>query len=106
MTNSMYPEITPEEVEALLNEGKQLNLIDVREIDEWESGHIKEASSLPLSELQERVNELEKDADLIIVCRSGNRSGRACEFLQAQGYKVTNMTGGMLQWQGEVEFGA
>ncbi|GGG80006.1 rhodanese-like domain-containing protein [Paenibacillus radicis (ex Gao et al. 2016)] len=102
----MYPEITPEEVEALLNEGKQLNLIDVREIDEWESGHIKEASSLPLSELQERVNELEKDADLIIVCRSGNRSGRACEFLQAQGYKVTNMTGGMLQWQGEVEFGA
>ncbi|WP_042160655.1 rhodanese-like domain-containing protein [Paenibacillus gorillae] len=102
----MFPEITPEEVEGLLNEGQQLNLIDVREIDEWESGHIKEASSLPLSELQERVNELDKDADLIIVCRSGNRSGRACEFLQAQGYKVTNMTGGMLQWQGEVEFGA
>ncbi|MFF2482552.1 rhodanese-like domain-containing protein [Paenibacillus sp. NPDC058071] len=97
--------ITPEEVESRLKNSEKLHLIDVREIDEWESGHIKEAVSLPLSELAERYEELDKNAPLIMVCRSGNRSGKACDFLEAQGYNVTNMTGGMLAWQGEVALG-
>ena len=99
----MIATINPEEVEALLKEGKELHLIDVRELDEWESGHIKEARFLPLSELEARVGELDKNEEYIMVCRSGGRSGRACEYMQALGYKVTNMTGGMLKWQGEVE---
>ncbi|MFX3635545.1 MAG: rhodanese-like domain-containing protein [Candidatus Pristimantibacillus sp.] len=101
----MHNEITPEEVEARLKNGEKLNLIDVREADEWESGHIKEARSIPLSELQERFAELEKGEDLIMVCRSGGRSGKACDFLEEQGYSVTNMVGGMLQWPGEVALG-
>ncbi|MGO4106752.1 rhodanese-like domain-containing protein [Paenibacillus sp. YAF4_2] len=101
----MYSEITPAEVEERLKSGEKLHLIDVREDDEWESGHIQEAVSLPLSVFGERFGELPKDESLIMVCRSGGRSGKACDFLDAQGYKVTNMTGGMLAWTGEVAYG-
>ncbi|CAM3151092.1 rhodanese-like domain-containing protein [Paenibacillus lupini] len=101
----MYSEITPAEVEERLKSGEKLHLIDVREDDEWESGHIQEAVSLPLSVFGERFGELPKDESLIMVCRSGGRSGKACDFLHAQGYKVTNMTGGMLAWDGEVAYG-
>ncbi|WP_336785952.1 rhodanese-like domain-containing protein [Paenibacillus sp. MMO-177] len=101
----MYPEITPAEVEERLKNGEKLNLIDVREDDEWEAGHIAEAVSVPLSQFGERYEELPKDQALIMVCRSGGRSGRACDFLHAQGYNVTNMTGGMLVWTGDVAYG-
>ncbi|GLX70778.1 rhodanese-like domain-containing protein [Paenibacillus glycanilyticus] len=101
----MYSEITPTEVEERLSNSEKLNLIDVREDDEWESGHIAEAISIPLSLFGERYEELPKEEALILVCRSGARSGRACDFLHAQGYKVANMTGGMLAWNGEVAYG-
>lgn len=102
----MYSEMTTAELEDQLKEGKALNLVDVREPDEWQDGHIKEARSIPLSELQERMDELgQGDKDLILICRSGGRSGKACDFLQAQGYKVVNVAGGMLQWQGDVATG-
>ncbi|WP_419873187.1 rhodanese-like domain-containing protein [Candidatus Pristimantibacillus sp. PTI5] len=102
----MYPEMTAAELAIQLKEDKPLNLVDVREPDEWQDGHIKEARSIPLSELQERINELKQgDQDIVLICRSGGRSGKACDFLHAQGYKVVNVTGGMLQWPGEVVYG-
>lgn len=102
----MYPEITAAELENLLKEGKAINLIDVREPDEWQAGHIKEARSIPLSELQERMGELEEGGEeIVLICRSGGRSGKACDFLHAQGYKVVNVTGGMLAWPGAVATG-
>ncbi|OMF36712.1 sulfurtransferase [Paenibacillus sp. FSL H8-0548] len=102
----MYPEITAAELESQLNEGKAINLIDVREADEWQEGHIKEARSIPLSELQERINEFKQgEQDIVLICRSGGRSGKACDFLHAQGFKVVNVSGGMLQWSGEVAYG-
>lgn len=102
----MYPEMTAAELDIQLKEGKKLNLVDVREPDEWQEGHIKEARSIPLSELQERINELQQgEQDIVLICRSGGRSGKACDFLHNQGYKVVNVTGGMLQWPGEVVYG-
>ncbi|MNE77369.1 putative adenylyltransferase/sulfurtransferase MoeZ [compost metagenome] len=102
----MYPEITAEELEQQLKQGKSINLVDVREPDEWQAGHIKEARSIPLSELQERMSELSQgDKELVLICRSGGRSGKACDFLQSQGYKVVNVAGGMLAWPGEVALG-
>ncbi|NIK75478.1 rhodanese-related sulfurtransferase [Paenibacillus castaneae] len=102
----MYPEITTAELESQLKEGKSINLVDVREPDEWEAGHIKEARSIPLSELQDRLDELQQgEQDIVLVCRSGGRSSKACDFLNAQGYKVVNVTGGMLAWPGEVVYG-
>lgn len=99
----MFREMTTAELEELLKRGEKLNLIDVREPDEWEEGHIKEARLIPLSEFQARANEVhDVEGDVVFICRSGGRSGRVCEFLGLQGFDVTNVSGGMLAWTGEV----
>lgn len=95
--------MTAKEVEALLNEGKTLNMIDVREVDEVEAGKIPGAIHIPLGLVEFRMNELDKSKEYIMICRSGGRSGRAAQFLEGQGYNVINMTGGMLTWEGKVE---
>ena len=96
-------EMTAREVEALLNEGKKLNLIDVREVEEVAAGKIPGAVNIPLGLIEARMNELDKSKEYIMVCRSGGRSGRASQFLEINGFNVINMSGGMLSWEGEVE---
>lgn len=96
-------QLTTKEVETLLNEGKAVQLIDVREVDEVAAGKIKEAINIPLGLIEFRMHELDKSKEYIIVCRSGARSGRATEFLTGQGFKATNMTGGMLAWEGPIQ---
>lgn len=96
-------EITAKEVEQLLNGGYRLDIIDVREVEEVKAGMIPGAVNIPRSLLEFRMNELAKDKEYIIVCRSGGRSARAVQFLESYGYNVTNMTGGMLAWEGPVE---
>ncbi len=93
-------QITAKKVEALLNDGKSLNIIDVREVDEVEEGKISGAVNISLGLIEFRMHELDKSKEYIMVCRSGGRSGRASEFLENQGFKVINMTGGMLAWEG------
>ncbi|WP_257351551.1 rhodanese-like domain-containing protein [Pseudalkalibacillus decolorationis] len=95
--------ITPSEVEKLLKEGKTISIIDVREDEEVESGIIPAAHHIRLMEIPERLNEIEKETEHIIVCRSGRRSENACLYLEDQGYKVRNMVGGMLEWEGETK---
>lgn len=95
--------ITAKQVEELIKEGKTLNLIDVREADEVAAGKIPGAVNTPLGLIEFRMNELDKTKDYIIVCRSGARSGRATQFLESYGFKVKNMTSGMLAWEGSVE---
>ncbi len=95
-------EISPEDVQAKLEQGEQLQLIDVRELDEWNAGHIPQAKLISLGLLPYQLDMLDKERPLIMVCRSGARSHRACEYLQELGYDVTNMAGGMLAWSGEV----
>lgn len=99
----MMKEITAKQVEKLLAEGKELNIIDVREVGEVQGGHIPNATNIPLGLLEFRMNELSKSTPYIMVCRSGGRSGQATAFLQSQGYDVTNMEGGMLSWEGDVQ---
>lgn len=100
---SKWGEITTKEVEKLLGVGKDVQLIDVREVEEYKNGHIKSARLIPLGQLDVRLNEIDRDKETILVCRSGARSGRACDLLADHGYKkVKNMIGGMLNWQGEV----
>lgn len=76
-------------------------IYDVREQDEFEAGHAEGAISIPLSELGQRYTEIPQDRDVLIICKSGGRSGQACEALEQAGYKVTNVTGGSLDWYGE-----
>ena len=96
-------EMTAKEVETSLNKGINLNIIDVREVDEVASGRIPGAENIRLGLLEFRMHELDKAKEYIIVCRSGGRSARAAQFLEYRGYKVINMTGGMMSWEGKME---
>ena len=84
-------------------EAKTLNLIDVREADEFASGHLPGAINLPLSDFLERYGELDKDKSYHIICRSGARSAQACAFLAGEGYDVINVAGGTSAWLGDLE---
>jgi rhodanese-related sulfurtransferase len=96
-------QITVKEVEALINEGKKLNIIDVREVDEVAAGKIPGAVSIPLGLVEFRMHELNKTKEYLMVCRSGGRSGQASRYLESYGFNVINMVGGMLAWEGKVE---
>ena len=74
-------------------------LLDVREPSEWQAGHVDGAVLIPLGELQSRISELPADQDILIICRSGNRSGQARDLLRAAGMKnTTSVSGGMNAW--------
>jgi rhodanese-related sulfurtransferase len=94
--------ITPEEVKERLDKGEQLNLVDVREPHERAEFNIGGAH-VPLGQVQMmQVDELEnlKNEEVIVYCRSGNRSGQAAMILETLGFTNTkNLSGGMLAWQ-------
>jgi len=79
-----------------------IQLIDVREIDEYESGHIAEAKNVPLSELTERTGELDASRPVHIICLSGGRSMNAAMYLEQAGFDVTNVSGGMMSYEGTI----
>ena len=97
------PTITPEEIKEKLEKGEKLNLIDVREEEEVLQGMIPEAKHIPMGEIPDSLDQLDKQKEYIFICRSGRRSENVCRYLQEQGYKVRNMIGGMLAWSGEVK---
>ncbi|MBP1966664.1 rhodanese-like domain-containing protein [Paenibacillus aceris] len=105
MSNKIYKEVLPQEVLELIQKEKNVTILDVREQDEWESGHIPGAKHIPLGQIARVLNEIAPKQETIIVCRSGNRSGVACDYLSSMGYNVTNMSGGMSQWSGELAYG-
>jgi rhodanese-related sulfurtransferase len=72
--------------------------LDVREPDEWQAGHIDGAVHIPLADLPSRVGELSPEAELIVICRSGARSGRAVGWLNQNGFDAVNFDGGMQSW--------
>ncbi|GIQ62496.1 rhodanese-like domain-containing protein [Paenibacillus cisolokensis] len=77
----MIPKWTTDELQRKLEQGEKINLIDVREQEEWEEGHIAEARHIPLSQLAERYEECKSGEEpIVLICRSGNRSGKACDF--------------------------
>ena len=96
-------EITAEELANKLAANEDVNIIDVREDFEVEEGKIPQAKHIALGEVETRLSELDKGKHYYMVCRSGARSGNACQFLTQQGFDVTNMAGGMIAWPGEVK---
>ncbi|WP_071393791.1 rhodanese-like domain-containing protein [Bacillus tuaregi] len=95
--------ITTNELMEKLEAGEKLELVDVREHDEVAMGMIPGAKHIPMGDIPASLGSFDKDKEYIMVCRSGSRSAYVCEFMQAQGYKVRNMTGGMLDWRGKTE---
>lgn len=77
----------------------QLHIIDVRQMPEIAAGTVPGAEAVPLHTLPLKVNELDRNKKLVVVCRSGARSAQACMFLAQQGFdQVYNLRGGMLAW--------
>lgn len=73
----------------------EIQVLDVREQEEYDALHLEGVTLLPLSELLDRYTELDKAQPYYVICRSGKRSARACQFLEEQGYDVTNVQGGL-----------
>jgi molybdopterin-guanine dinucleotide biosynthesis protein A/rhodanese-related sulfurtransferase len=90
------PEIDVEQLERLVADGA--TIVDVREPDEWAEGHIDGALLISLVDLPERVDDIPDQGAVYLVCRSGNRSSKAAEFLMRQGYDAINVSGGMVAW--------
>ncbi|EQC48913.1 rhodanese-like protein [Bacteriovorax sp. BSW11_IV] len=91
------------ELKEKMDKGETVVLIDCREQDEWDAGHIPGAKFVPLSRFQELYSSelpADKNAQIIMQCRSGKRSLNACMFLQGEGYEdLINLEGGILAWQ-------
>jgi rhodanese-related sulfurtransferase len=74
-------------------------LLDVREQDEWDAGHAPDAHHVPMSALIARIDEVPQDGQVVIMCRSGHRSGQVVTYLSGQGRaNVANLDGGIVEW--------
>ncbi len=90
--------IEPSELETVLKKNNAV-VVDVRGINEYNAGHIKDALHIQLGDLPHRLNELDKDKNIIMHCAGGDRSSTACSILQKHGFKkVTNLAGGYGAW--------
>jgi adenylyltransferase/sulfurtransferase len=88
----------------MLDRGDQFVLIDVREPHEYKICNIPAAKLIPLGEVPQRLHELDKNADIVIHCKSGMRSAKACGILKQAGFQhVRNMKGGILAWSDRVD---
>lgn len=96
-TGQLPAEVSVQDAAALRDRGALV--LDVREPDEWASGHIPDATLIPLGELPARSGELPADRPIVVICRSGNRSAQGRDILRAAGFaEVTSVTGGMTDW--------
>jgi sulfur-carrier protein adenylyltransferase/sulfurtransferase len=106
MDDQDTPEMAVTELKQRLDRGEKLTIIDVREPYEWEIGNLGPhgAKLIPLGELPQRAGEIDRDATVVLQCRSGARSERALHFLRSQGYsKLYNLEGGILAWSDQVD---
>lgn len=75
-------------------------LLDVREDDEWQRGHAPGAQHIPMGQVPARLDEIDQDAALFVVCQVGGRSQRVAQYLARNGYHPVNVAGGMQAWAG------
>ena len=92
-------EVNREEARKMVDEGAQL--IDVRADHEWDAGRISGAKHVPLPELPQRLDEIEKDRPVVVYCRGGNRSSMATDALTEAGYDAVKLSEGIVGWSGD-----
>ena len=91
------PSVSATEARELVRSGAQL--IDVRKTGEWNAGHAPQATHIPTGQVDARMNRFKKGKDIVVVCRSGNRSRSVTSKLRKQGYEAFSLSGGMRAWQ-------
>ncbi len=93
------PIINAQEAQAKLAARPAPLVLDVRQPEEFKTGHIAGATLIPLNQLSGRIGGLPREREILCVCASGSRSSAAARQLAAAGFKVTNLQGGMMAWQ-------
>lgn len=87
--------------EKVKSDQEKINIIDVRPADYYEKGHIPNALHMPYSQIEDRLDELNKDEHYYTICQDGKGAKKSAELLDKQGFKVTRVTQGMPDYPGE-----
>jgi len=97
--------ITATELKQRLDNGEDVQIVDVREANEVAIARIPNSIHIPLAQVLERVSEIDPSRDTVVHCKMGGRSARAIEALQRAGYagNLSNLTGGIIAWSNEVD---
>jgi len=98
-------EITPAELKQRLDNGDDIQIVDVREDNEVAIGRIPNSIHIPLGQILSRMKDLDPSRETVVHCKMGGRSARAIDALQRSGYqgKLINLKGGILRWSDEVD---
>ncbi len=102
---AMYEQITPIDAKKIMDSGEEHIILDTREQDEFDEGHIDGAIQIPYTEIENKAEEMlpDKDAQILVYCRSGRRSKIASESLAKLGYTNVKEFGGIIDWPYEIE---
>jgi rhodanese-related sulfurtransferase len=103
--NNQPQEITATELKQRLDNGEDIQIIDVREQNEYDFARIPNSKLIPLAQVINRMNEIDPDRETVVHCKGGGRSARAIEALRRAGFegKLLNLKGGILGWSNEVD---
>jgi molybdopterin/thiamine biosynthesis adenylyltransferase/rhodanese-related sulfurtransferase len=97
-------ELTVEELKRRIDRGEDLFILDVRNPPEYQIGRIPGSTLIPLPDLPQRVGELHREREIVVHCKSGQRSAKAIQFLREQGFKnLRNLKGGILAWAERID---
>lgn len=98
-------EITATELKARLDRGDDLQIIDVREPDEYEKARLEGAKLIPLGQIVTRKDEIDEGRETVVHCKLGGRSAKAIEALQRAGFagRLVNLKGGITAWSSDVD---
>lgn len=104
-TTNPMPEITATELKQRLDNGEDIQIIDVREADEVAIGTIPNSVHIPLGQVMARASEIDPDRETVIHCKMGGRSARAIDALKRSGFpgNLINLKGGIIGWSNEVD---
>ncbi len=95
-TTALARDVSVDEAYEMYQSG--VFVVDVRTQEEWDEYHAPNTTLIPLDQLQARLSEVPKDQEILVVCRSGNRSQQGRDILLSAGYNATSMTGGLKEW--------
>lgn len=98
-------EITVTELKEKMDAGEDIELIDVRQPDEYATAKIEGAKLIPLGEIMQRMDEIDNSKPIVVHCKMGGRSAKAIEFLQAAGFEgdMSNLIGGITAWSDQID---
>tara|TARA_B100001142_G_scaffold315974_1_gene355233 strand:- start:9516 stop:9884 length:369 start_codon:yes stop_codon:yes gene_type:complete len=95
--------INTQELNELLTKKADFTLLDVREDQELAIAKIQSSTHIPMGQIVERIEEIDKNKPVIVMCHSGGRSARVCSYLTDNGYDATNLAGGINSWSVNID---